>query len=459
MTPIFTRATWAGVLAAALAACGQSRPTSVDDLERTLAGSAPLRGRAADITAGEPVLATGTVDAMVQHALVHNPDLVAERARVAEQLARVSVVARRPDPELKYEQWGVPLVRPYALGEADTLMVGVRQSFPAPGSLDAQERAARAEVEQAVLTLRARQLDVARQVESTCYQYLLAEREQAIHLEHAELTQRLVDQARSSFRVGATTEHDVLRVAVEIHRLHRDVARLDQRRLTAVALLNTLMGRPPATALTPSVELAATEIDLPLAQLEALARTDRPEVRAAVRGVARGTASVEAARAAATWPTFMVGLDYMYMPYMHERHSYGAMVSVSLPWFGSRRRDQTTASERGVTADRHAVTAATTTVHYEVTAAFAGYQAARSSYLITSRDLVPAAQRSLEAAQAGFAGGRGNTAVLLDALRAVLDIRLEEIRALVELKQSIIDLERAVGTELAERPLATGGQP
>ena len=126
MTPILTRASWAGVLAAALAACGQSRPTSVDDLERTLAGSASLRPRAADVAADEQTLATGTVDAMVQLALVRNPDLIAERARVAEQLARVSVAARRPDPELKYEQWGVPLVRPYALGEADTLMVGVR---------------------------------------------------------------------------------------------------------------------------------------------------------------------------------------------------------------------------------------------------------------------------------------------------------------------------------------------
>ena len=58
---------------------------------------------------------------------------------------RRAAARRRDCPilELKYEQWGVPLARPYALDEANTLMLGVRQTFPAWGSLDARGRAAR----------------------------------------------------------------------------------------------------------------------------------------------------------------------------------------------------------------------------------------------------------------------------------------------------------------------------
>ena len=50
--------------------------------------------------------------------------------------------SRLPDLEAKYEQWGVPLAHPYALDEANMLMLGVRQTFPAWGTLDARGRAA-----------------------------------------------------------------------------------------------------------------------------------------------------------------------------------------------------------------------------------------------------------------------------------------------------------------------------
>src|SRR5678816_3105779 len=62
------------------------------------------------------------------------------RARAAG--ARSEAASRLPDLEAKYEQWGVPLSRPFALDRADTLMFGLRQTFPAWGSLEARGRAA-----------------------------------------------------------------------------------------------------------------------------------------------------------------------------------------------------------------------------------------------------------------------------------------------------------------------------
>ena len=69
-----------------------------------------------------------------------NPDLreADERARASE--LRTPAAARRPDPEVKGEAWGVPLARPAAFDQANTLMLGLRQSFPAWGSLAARER-------------------------------------------------------------------------------------------------------------------------------------------------------------------------------------------------------------------------------------------------------------------------------------------------------------------------------
>src|SRR5262245_18258898 len=47
-------------------------------------------------------------------ALARNPDTLELRARVHAAVDRVPTAGRLPDLQLKYEQWGVPLKRPYA---------------------------------------------------------------------------------------------------------------------------------------------------------------------------------------------------------------------------------------------------------------------------------------------------------------------------------------------------------
>jgi cobalt-zinc-cadmium efflux system outer membrane protein len=459
MGVVLTRAVMAGVLATSLHGCAYPRRIDLEELDRSLGPAPGPRDRTVDATAIDQVVSeTGTLAAMIQLALARNAELVAERARVEELLARVPAAAGRPDPELKYEQWGVPLVRPYALNEADTVMIGVRQAFPAPGVLDAQQRAAAADAEVALYALRARQLDVARQLERAYLEYWLVDREVRIHREHVELAQHVVEVTRSRFRAGAATEQEVVRVGVELIALHRDIARLEQRKHSVIALLNALMGRSPSTVLTPAPPAGPAEVLRSITELQTLATEHRPEVLAAARGVERGRASTDAARAAATWPSFMVGVDYMYMPFMEERHAYGGMVSMSLPWLNSKHRDEVHAAERAVTAERRGVEAAAVTVRYEVEDAFARYQAARATYHITKNDLAPAARQSFESAQTGFAVGRGNALAVLEALRVLLDVRLDEVRDLFALSGAIADLKRAVGIDVtnAERTPAQG---
>lgn len=408
-----------------------------------------------DLVADEASLATTVrLDVILRLALARNADLLEEQARVGERLARISPSGRLPDLELKYEQWGVPLARPYALGDADTLMLGVRQTFPARGSLAARERAAESEAEVALFALRARQLDVVRQVVRTYAALFLAEREYQIHLEHVQLTTRILELLRSNFRTGSATEQDVLRVAVELKGLHREIARIDQRKRSAVALLNATIARHANAPLGAVADLQPTEIKVELSALEAMVQSGRAEVLAAGHRVKRAQADVDLASSNARWPSIMAGVDYWFMPTLDERHGYGAMISINLPWLSAKRREDVTVAERGVTADRRALEAIRIAVRYEVDDAFARYTAARTTYLLTRDELVPVALQSFSAAQAGFAAGRGNALGLVDALRSLLQLRLEEVRELVDLRIAIADLERAIGTDLEETAIA-----
>src|SRR4029079_1793041 len=101
----------------------------------------PLSARAASGDEAE-LARSARLETILRVALERNRDVAENDARARAAAARSEAAGRLPDLEAKYEQWGVPLSRPYALDRADTLMVGVRQTFPAWGSLDARGRAA-----------------------------------------------------------------------------------------------------------------------------------------------------------------------------------------------------------------------------------------------------------------------------------------------------------------------------
>jgi outer membrane protein TolC len=80
-----------------------------------------------------------------------------------------------------------------------------------------------------------------------------------------------------------------------------------------------------------------------------------------------------------------------------------------------------------------------------------GLAAARESFTVIERDLLPQTQRSLEAAQAAYRGGQGDSLGLLDALRTSLEIRLDRERALASIAASLADVERARGGSLTDQ--------
>lgn len=416
-------------------------------LPTVLALAMPVPPAAAETPSEEGALAREVDPALVLRiALARNPDLKEERARVAAARARVPQAARLPDPRLKFELWGAPLKRPWSLDRADTLMVGVNQTFPAPGTLDAQERMAAEEAGTAVATEESRRLDLRAQVRRAFADYYRANRQVRLHREHLDLTTRLVELGRASYRSGRRGQQDVLRLSLELSRLHSDVAHIEQEERSARALLNALMNKPVDAPLGPPAELAPAE-RVPLPDGDDAVAGQRAEVAAAQAAARRSEAAAELARKEARWPSFVVGADYWFMPTMEDSHAYGAMVSMSLPWLNPGRRDAVRAAQESASADRYALESVRNTIRYQVRDAVAKYEAARSTFTIIDSDLLPQAQRNFEAAQAGYSAGQGDALVLIDALRSYLDVRLDRVRALVHLETTAADLERALGAK------------
>ena len=390
------------------------------------------------------------LETILRVALERNQDLAESQARASAAEARTQAASRLPDLELKYEQWGVPLSRPYALDQAQTLMLGLRQTFPAWGSLDARERAAAEEAGGARDSSRARRQEIAAQVRRTLATYYKADQELRLHLEHVGLTSRVLELARLNQRTGHGSLQDVLRLELELTRLHTDVARIEREERSSRALLNALMDRPADAPLGPPEDLTvAAAADFGLLEKDLDAR--RPEIGAAARAVRRSEALLDEAQRAARYPSIMVGLDYWYMPTSVDFHqAYGAMVGINLPWLSGRHGDEQRAAEEMVRAEKHALASTKNAVQYELRDAAARVASAKQSFTIIDQELLAQARRSLEATQAEYAAGHGDAVGLLDALRSYLQVRIERVRALADLAASEADLERAAGTLAGE---------
>lgn len=390
-----------------------------------------------------------TLSAVLKIALARNPELAEARERSRAERELAPAAGRRPDPELEYQLWAAPLDRPYALGDAEMHMLGIRQRFPAPGTLGAQSEAAAARADVARQGERARQQQLVARVRRAYAQYYRADREYRAHVEHATLARQTLELTRAVYQGGRGAQQDILRAELALARLHGDLTRVEADRKAAGGLLNTLMARPPEAPLGPPADLEDSVVPLGAKQVRAqqvLKQVERrPEIVAGNDAVRASAKDVEAARAAGRWPSFMVGVQYMYMPPMERPHHYGVMLSMSVPWLSSRYDEQRRAAEAQVAAERSALSSARLAAGYQLFEANERLKAARASLGIIERDLLPQAQRSFEAAQAAYRGGQGDSLGLFDALNTLLDVRLERERARVSVATALANVDLAVG--------------
>ncbi|HEY6002680.1 MAG TPA: TolC family protein, partial [Anaeromyxobacter sp.] len=275
---------------------------------------------AAALAAADEPPQTLTLADATRVAMERNPELAeaASSARAAE--AGVRAAGALPEPMLSYQAWQQPLSRPADPGATNMHMIGIRQSLPFPGQLAIAERAARSDAAARSDEVRARRLAVQAQVAHAYVAWWRAREELRIHLDHGKLAERTLAAVQARYATGGARQVDLLRAETDLHRLHADVAGIQESLRSSEALLAAAMGAPDE-ALPPP---APPEISLPAGGRE------RPEVAAARAQAERARLTARLADRARRAPDLMIGFDYMLMPGMPD--AYSVMLQVGVPW-------------------------------------------------------------------------------------------------------------------------------
>jgi outer membrane protein TolC len=332
------------------------------------------------------------------------------------------------------------------------IMVGLTQTFPAPGVLAAREQsmAAQANQEEAMAGDRAR--TILREAGNAFSDYQESTARHRVHGAHLRIARHLFDVAEARHASGGSLT-DVMRTQVELSRIEADVVTDATLIESARAHLNALLGREPGASLGAPL---ASEPMIPawdVATLVTKARASRPELKQAEAEREAKEYAVKAAEREATWPSFTVGALYFPPTDAVPQHGYGGLLSMSLPWLWGAAAHRKHAEREMLGAARTNVDAARIPIDAEVVTAEARARSAAYRLQVLRDRTLPASQRSLEIAQAGFETGRTDLMTVLDARRLVVDVESDVVMARTDLDHALTDLEAAVGTEIPLRPL------
>lgn len=395
------------------------------------------------------------IDTAVLVALERSPGLqaAAHRIRAALHLAEAE---RRPEAtRLTFDIWQVPLARPWAWNESPMVMLGLRQPVPAAGSLKLRSAARRKDADADTASRDAVAQDLATAVRHAFIDYAAAIARHGVHLEHQRVSEHVLGLARARQVVGGTLL-EIARAETEVARARADVATDATATQAARTRLNTLMAREADAPLGAPQDPVAATVAVDARGLIADAQRGRPETRAADARREAAALDLRASKREANLPSAMLGVAYFPATRPMPMHGYGLMIDLQLPWLSGQARKRRDAQAELSAAASRDVAQVKLGIAGEVSGALATVQSASERYQALVREAGPASARARRVALTGYESGRGDFSALLAAEAVHVEVAMDVIAAKSDLDHALIDLDRAVGSPVARRPLVPG---
>lgn len=413
---------------------------------------------------------------LIATALERNPEIMSAIDTAKSAASRVPQATALMDPMLMTRT----LPEPTRTADGDMVFVlGVSQTLPIPSKLDRRGRASLEEARMAIRDLEQTRLRTIAEVKRAYFQLFAVDQAVLITRENQTLLRDLIEVARGQLVAGKRQQEDILRAQVERSNLESQLVQLAQRRETTVALINSMLDRPPRTNVDSIASYDVRRLRPHLDELLTQAYQRNPELAKIEHQVLRDEHRLELAKLDYI-PDFTVGFEWMLMqprdafvppvdpntgmrpPYnrMSEEgtDSWAITVALNIPvWFerieaGIREaRDRLSASRRQHHAAKNKLT-------YQIEDALARINSQRDIADLYATAIIPQAEQAYQVSREGYVTGTSDFQFVIDNWQKWLFFRLEYYRTLADLEQSIADLEQALGVSIVDAMLPSDAQ-
>jgi cobalt-zinc-cadmium efflux system outer membrane protein len=322
------------------------------------------------------------------------------------------------------------------------------QMLPWPGKRDRMAVVAERETDAASARVDTTVLDALTQGKRLYHQLYLNAEARRINRDQRQIVDALVEIANGRLGAGVGSHHDVLKMQTEASMLDDNLLMLRADRVEMAAMMNALLDRLGAAAVSEPVAAWSPPLHLDRDKLVSAALERRPELREmAAMGLAERAMADVARRE--YYPDVMVG--GLYDMRMGGMDTLGGMIGINIPiWVGSKQRLDVQAADtraRAVGRERAAMAAM---VRAEIEKDLARIDAAERRIRLLDEEFIPRAQQTFDSALKAFPGGMMSALEVLDGLRAVTNQRLQRVVVAVDREVALVDLERATGIPLGE---------
>lgn len=373
----------------------------------------------------------------------NNPEIQAMEQRWLAAQARPSQEGSLPDPMVNtaYHNEGDHFTQ----GTADFsfLRFGAEQEIPFPGKLALRTAVAAREADRQGVLYRATVLSVLTRLRLAYDDYYLATRSLEIVRTNTGLLEKMTKAAEAKYQVGEGLQQDVLRAQVELAILLGRLTSLDQMRQSSGAKVNALLNRSPLSALGMPAPIEKRPLTYTITELETLARKHSPDLEATELDVARAESNLNLAKRQ-YYPDFVLRADYFNKAGLQPEWEVGAGIRVPL-YFWRKQAFGVREAAAGVGEARASRQNTSLDVLERIKDFYAQATSADRLVALYQTAVVPAADRSLESASAGYQVGKVDFLTLLNNFTVVNDYQLRYYEELANFDKALAQLEEAAG--------------
>lgn len=389
-----------------------------------IAGTLALTGHGL-VAQADPSL---SLDQALQLAQQRSLQIVAQDAAAAGARDMAVAAGQRPDPSLRVSLDALPISGPnrFSLTRDDFTMATIGLTLELTSQAKRQARSARFERE-ATTAEASRALVIARlqQEAATAWldRYHLERIRDALRTQHNEAGLQ-VDAAEAAYRGGRGSQADVFAARTAVAVVEDRIDQLDSQVASAVTQLARWVGEDAKRPLlgqpaTDSVPLSAEALEARFAH--------HPEIEVLQRKEAVAQAEADLA-VAEKRPDWNVGLSYGKRGPAYADFVFLSL-SVPLQWDPKNRQDRAVAARLATVEQLRAERGDATRSHVaETLTMLQEWHSNRQRLARYDATLLPLAAERTRAANAAYRGGGSGLMPLLEARRAEIDTRIEQLR-------------------------------
>ena len=381
---------------------------------------------------------------LIQQVLTRNPTVETARQAWIEALARYPQVTALTDPMLSYQSAPRTIGSDHSYGQ----LVQLSQRLEWPGKQFFRGAIAMFDAQARSFDMEGVRLQLRMAASILFDDYFAVGRALQINQKHQEIVTQLRQSAEAQYAAGHAGQKDVIQAEVELALLEREQLTLTVRKQIIISQINGLLHRPAEEKLpaAPTTLERATPPSWEAAHMLKYARQHRPVLRAAESSV-EARASGVALSQHAYYPDFSLVVAYNSMwPQIEHQLMLGFSLNIPIQ-FGARRGGVQEAA--AALAKAQSLQAEyQSSVDVEVRQALLQFEEALAQTTIYEEQILPAARRQIEAAEAGYKSGQINFSDIIDAQRQLRRFEQFHAEALADTWRKRAVLTRVVGVAL-----------